>query len=322
VVALPDGTTIVSVSVDGTLATWDLPSTSLKKTLRIDPAGVGPMAVSPDGRAIVVAGRNGIVQCLESQLAKSRWRVRLGDANIGSLTFSPDSQTLAVVGSLCIQSSRLWLLDPTCGHVRRTIDIPAWLCRLAYSPDGKTLVHAFDGRLRLWDLETEQYYQIISAVHWPSVLVFSPDGRFLAVGGESGWVKLLDWPNGRSIAEIGLPRDSVAAIAITPDGRRLIGATSYHDEITVWRREDEPMPLKGHRNAVRSLAVTPDGRQLISASADGSLIVWDLETGRLESTMMILPTPSAAGSPAEWISYTPAGQRLGSADADRFVIER
>ena len=38
--------------------------------------------------------------------------------------------------------------------------------------------------------------------------------------------------------------------------------------------------LKGHRSSVKAVVVSPDGRQAVSGSADNTLKVWDLTSGR------------------------------------------
>jgi WD40 repeat protein len=60
-----------------------------------------------------------------------------------------------------------------------------------------------------------------------------------------------------------------------------------------------------------TVAVTPDGRRAVSASADDTLKVWDLETGRELRTLE---------GHTDWISavaVTPDGRRAVSASADQ-----
>jgi WD40 repeat protein len=42
--------------------------------------------------------------------------------------------------------------------------------------------------------------------------------------------------------------------------------------------------LKGHTSSLRTVTVTPDGRHAISASWDGTLRLWDLDSGKEPAT--------------------------------------
>jgi len=67
--------------------------------------------------------------------------------------------------------------------------------------------------------------------------------------------------------------------------------------------------LEGHRSGVFSVGVTSDGRRAVSGSEDGTLRVWDVETGRQR-------TLDEHCNSVESVSVTPDGQRavLGGSD--------
>src|SRR5262245_55778815 len=69
--------------------------------------------------------------------------------------------------------------------------------------------------------------------------------------------------------------------------------------------------LVGHAREVTACAMTPDGRRVVSVSADRTLKVWDLETGRALATLE---------GHADWVTacaVTPDGCRVVSASADQ-----
>ncbi len=69
--------------------------------------------------------------------------------------------------------------------------------------------------------------------------------------------------------------------------------------------------FEGHGDSVRGCAVTPDGRRVVSASADGTLKVWDLETGQEVATL------EGHGAWVNGCAVTPDGRRVVSASWDR-----
>ncbi len=68
--------------------------------------------------------------------------------------------------------------------------------------------------------------------------------------------------------------------------------------------------LAGHSLRVNAVVVSADGKLAVSASVDGTLKVWDLETGRLKRTLA-----GHAGS-VDSVAITPDGRRTVSASDD------
>ena len=65
--------------------------------------------------------------------------------------------------------------------------------------------------------------------------------------------------------------------------------------------------LEGHAGWVNAVAVTPDGLRAVSASDDGSLKMWDLQSGR---ELRIL---EGHAGPVSAVAVTPYGRRAVSA---------
>ena len=71
--------------------------------------------------------------------------------------------------------------------------------------------------------------------------------------------------------------------------------------------------LEGHTWRVEALALTPDGTRLVSASADTTLRVWDIQSGRSLHTL-------EGHSAGVWsVAVTPDGTRALSASWDKTV---
>jgi len=75
---------------------------------------------------------------------------------------------------------------------------------------------------------------------------------------------------------------SFDAVAVTPDGRQIISASTDRT-VKVWdvRSGHLIRTFDGHQREVYAVAAMADGRRVVSAGWDMRIAVWELETGRL-----------------------------------------
>ncbi len=111
-------------------------------------------------------------------------------------------------------------------------------------------------------------------------MAFSPDGRWLATGGEENTVKIWDVQTGRELRPLRGHTNDIYAVTISPDGR-WIASGGEDSTVKVWdsRTGQLVRSFRGHRGIVTSLAfgLSPDGRRfLVSGSRDHTVKVWDL----------------------------------------------
>jgi WD40 repeat protein len=71
--------------------------------------------------------------------------------------------------------------------------------------------------------------------------------------------------------------------------------------------------LQGHGEWVTAVAVTPDGGRVVSASADKTVRVWELKTGRFVRTLQ------GHGDRVTAVAITPDGRFVVSASDDKTV---
>ncbi|HEY3997356.1 MAG TPA: hypothetical protein VGO93_00730 [Candidatus Xenobia bacterium] len=146
---------------------------------------------------------------------------------------------------------------------------------IAWSPDGKLLAAAdAAGPTQLWDLSTGKLLRQFGQGRSVSrvKLVFSPDGKLLAVGAAD--IKLHEIATGQERQQIS-PTQDVKALVFSPDGRYLVaglnkGGMQVFEVATGMRGSQVGDPL----GDVQALAISPDGATLAAAAADTAVALW------------------------------------------------
>ncbi|MBP3957152.1 sigma-70 family RNA polymerase sigma factor [Gemmata sp. G18] len=256
------------------------------------PGGVYGVAASRDGRLIATTGLD---QKLRLRDAATLAEISVADTK--GLTgydveFTPDGKELAVRGD----KPGIRVIDTATGQQVRVIASGETMNGLQLTPDGRHVVFvrsSDQSKVHVWDWTTDKEVLAFDAgKRTYSAPALSTDGRFVAVGGGDGFVRLYDLGTGKPVREFDTNRpgsaahdeNSVYAVAFSPDGRTL--ATGCIDgKVRVWELATggERFSLDGHRGSVLALAYSPDGTLLASGSSDRSVVTWDA-TGAALST--------------------------------------
>ena len=98
----------------------------------------------------------------------------------------------------------------------------------------------------------------------------------------SSYISTLSLPDG---VKMRIGRGGVYSVDYSPNGERIAVAGTIGVWIYDARYGKEIALLRGHTNAVNSADYSPDGKKIVSSSWDGSVRMWDTDTGELLNTL-------------------------------------
>ena len=113
-------------------------------------------------------------------------------------------------------------------------------------------------------------------------MAYSPDGKFLAAGGQQRVIRLLDTTTGKPVGD--LPERPGEVLALCFCGPNLLASAGSGNVIHLWdvAARQERCRLVGHTGSITTLAFHRDGATLISGSYDTTVRLWDVKNADRE----------------------------------------
>jgi len=242
--------------------------------------------------------------------------VRFRDTGFGGVygaAFAPDGKTIASAGRQGIQ---LW--EAASGKELRRFGQALKLFHVVFSPDGKLLASTTwdNSFLHVWDAVTGKELRLLGP-HKASAVAFSPNGKFLAAGGEDKTIRLWDPTTGRLLHQLEGHRASVCPLTFSPAGN-LLASASEDNTLRLW---DLATRKELHRLTAQhtsSVAFSADGKLLASGTWDDNTIrLWDVATGKERHR---LTARGGQHRQAGCLSFSPRGQLLASGHRGGMIV--
>ena len=287
----PDGRVLISSGENDAIRVWDSESGDLLRTLPGHPERVRGLTISPDGRLIASSSTDGMVRV---------WDYRAGQllhtftnhvgAWVRAVAFSPDGRRLVPAA----YDGKLSVWEVESGKLLRTFPIEGRVADVLFTPDGRFIVtvsrEAGTPWIRFLDPETGRAMLTLDHSNLVANIAISRDGRWLASCRGQGIVRLWQLPEGRLARTFTtLDRETVLAVALSPDGRVLAAASG--DGVTLWDAASGRAlrQLAGHQETVETIAFKPDGTEIASGGSDASIRLWNVADGSLKRVISRRP---------------------------------
>lgn len=240
---------------------------------------VACVAASPDGRWLASGGRFVTGSSAEQSTARV-WDVA---AQKPVFVFPKD---LGSVKSLAFTSDGKRLLHTAANAARlfstetwsdESPAIPASSAALAHTQPWLAATAPNTGAVGIYDIENRALIRTLSI-----------QGQGCAVSPDDAWIAVMDSTRGVLLARSDgsgeprlLPTSRILnGIVFSPDGRWLCAVGGPEPAVWDWQKNsaEPPRLLAGHRLDVKGAAFSPDGSRLITTGADRTIRFWDTAT--------------------------------------------
>jgi len=219
---------IASGGGDATIRWWDPESGEYHGVLQGHLLGVIRLIYSDSAAFLVSASDDATVRVWDYDDSPMH-TFRDPVTRVMDLAVSPNGQIVAAASNRHVH---IW--DPITGELLQTIRQPSgWYTALTISPDGQTLMMAYDGRrLEFWNaltLEPNTFLPLDGAVR---VLTYSPNGNLFAIGFEDGRIQIWNAQNEILLADL-LGHNDLTSLAFSPFDDQFV-TSSEDGTIRIW----------------------------------------------------------------------------------------
>jgi WD40 repeat protein len=141
-----------------------------------------------------------------------------------------------------------------------------------WAPDGSTFALATSLQVDIYDVQTLEIVSTLDTREWNQEIAYSPDGKFLAIGGDNKTIQLWDLQSKElvhSLVSTG-PEPfygDYLSFSFSEDGQKLI--STHYQTVYLW---DVPTgelleSFPGHVDGVYSVALSPNGKIFLAAGS-------------------------------------------------------
>jgi WD40 repeat protein len=320
-----DGKILISAGQEQAIRFWELATGKELLEILVDGQMFSAFALSGDGKTLAAVTDNQTIQLWDVATGKALRKLAVPQLGIVNFALSADGKRLIFLAN--DQSVRLWVTSSD-KEARELVRIappvagqpPFQPTSLALSGDGQTLavggVHGQAGIVRLWNVPTSRELpQLSGAQNGVMSLVFSPDGKMLAVGeGSQQTIRLFELATSKELRQFS-GQNQTYGPAFSPDGKLVAGVSNNSSSIHLWDTATgkEIRQIAAPNYGILAVAFSPDGQTLASGGASNWAHLWDVTTGK-ERHLFSGHQLGISG-----VALAPDGQTLATASFDQTI---
>ena len=290
-------------------------------TEAILPAGQGAVVsralFSPDGRRILTTAEDGTARLWNAE-GPGEPDVLAGPAEpqaIDAAAFSPDGGRL--VTGYRSGTARLWTAEsPTEPAVLPGPADSGRVSAAAFGPKGRRLVTGYaDGTARLWSARDGSELATLPPhldSGWVTGVAFDTSGEWFATAYKHGTARKWTAKGEGLPAPFPWQPEAASVTALGPSGRRIVTAP-LGKRARVRSFDGQSEVLLGDATVrVHAASFSPNGERVVTGRDDGSVQVWEADTGKLVAQPPGYEGPGGMRTVYD-VEFSPDGERVADA---------
>ncbi|MFZ6756148.1 WD40 repeat domain-containing protein [Undibacterium sp. Ji50W] len=273
---IPNSNTIITSGYDNAVALFDTLSGEVS-LLGYHQHLVNRVTVNQSGTLAASASSDYNVYIWDLKTSQLAMVLKGHDDDVEDFVFISDA-----LGASVSRDWRIIIWDLSSGTIKRIIlGHQKDVLSISYF-DGKLYTTGDDMTLRIWDIHNgAEIAKIGPFENETDTCAIDTVNKRLVLGCDDGMVRVFDIYNKQMIVEIPGHQSAIKKVAVSPLTGDILSA-AYDQNIFIWDANSFTKKQKLASHAAlweRSFNWTVDGRQIVAGTFDGTVLLWDAESG-------------------------------------------